>query len=67
MTIEIGTEFKNRKGQACKVTDILKTYNSKNDLVKVRYVVEHQLMGQAVIDNDVLEITIQKGFYQEVA
>lgn len=45
----------------CTVVDILQTYNSKNDLVKIRYVSEHQFLGQIVTDNDVLETTIARG------
>jgi hypothetical protein len=48
----------------CAVTDILKTYNSKGELVKIRYVAEHQFMGQTVTDRDVVETTIAMGAYE---
>lgn len=45
----------------CTVTDILKTYNSKGDLVRIRYVSEHTFMGQTVVDTDICETTIARG------
>lgn len=61
---KIGTEFMMR-GHNCKIVDILKTYNSKNELVKTRYVVEHQLMGNTVTDYDVCETSIAIAFSTE--
>lgn len=46
---------------SCTVVDILKTYNSKDELVKIRYVATHKLLGQIVTDNDVVETTITMG------
>jgi len=45
----------------CTVTDILRTYNSKGELVKIRYVATHQFCGQLVTDVDVVETTIARG------
>jgi len=45
----------------CTVVDILRTYNSADDLVKVRYVATHEFMGQIIRDCDVLETTIAMG------
>jgi hypothetical protein len=60
---EIGTQYmegyKNKK--LCTVTDILKTYNSKGDFVKLRYVATHEFCGQAVTDYDVNQTTIARG------
>lgn len=59
-----GTKFKpicRKHAQVCTVTDILKTYNLANELVKVRYVASHEFLGQTVIDNDVVETTISRG------
>lgn len=42
------------------IIDILKTYNSKNELVKLRYVTTHYFMNQLITDRDVLELTIQR-------
>ncbi len=63
MEYSIGTQFKTR-GKAprlCTVTDILKTYNSAGELVKTRYVAQHDFMGQKVNDYDVVAITIAMG------
>lgn len=59
----IGQSFKTRgKGQRyCRVVDILKTYNCAGTLVKVRYVAEHEFMGQTIRDEDVCETTISMG------
>jgi hypothetical protein len=59
----IGTEFRTR-GKApklCTVIDILRTFNSSGELVRVRYVATHELIGQTVTDSDVLETTIAMG------
>ena len=59
----IGTKFKTRgKVQhICTVVDILKTYNSKGELVQVRYVATHEFMGQTVTERDVVGATIAMG------
>lgn len=62
--ITIGTKFK-KPGQVHRigtVIDIHKTYNSKNELVKTRYVATHSFLNQIVTDYDVVAVTIQKGF-----
>lgn len=59
----VGTTFK-RRGKhpcLCTVVDILKTYNSKGALVRLRYVVIHEFMGQIVTEQDVCEATIAMG------
>lgn len=64
MEIKIGTQFikVGRKRQDVEtVIDIYKTYNSKGELVKTRYVCQHTLMGQVVTDYDVLATTIKMG------
>ena len=60
----IGTKFKTRHKHPkfCTVVDIHKTYNSKNELVKVRYVTTHEFLGQTVTDHDITETTIAMGF-----
>ncbi len=45
----------------CTVVDVLKTYNKAGELVKTRYVSEHEFLGQTVIDRDVCETTILRG------
>jgi hypothetical protein len=70
MTIKIGTKFIKQRGKLTNkervetVTDILKTYNSVGELVKTRYVAEHDFLGQKVTDNDVCLITILKGLVE---
>ena len=48
----IGTRFTPRGGKKPKpeetVEDILKTYNAKDELVKIRYVCSHEFCGQRV-------------------
>lgn len=59
----IGTQFKTRgkHPRLCTVIDILKTYNSKGEHVQTRYVATHELMGQTLIDRDVVRTTIAMG------
>lgn len=62
-TIEIGdTYLSNGKSKRlCTVSDIYKTYNSKNELVKTSYVAFHLFNGQTVTEHDVCKVTIQRG------
>ena len=59
----IGTKFKTRGKfpKLCTVKDILRTYNSANELVSIRYVATHEFSGQTVIDNSVVATTIAMG------
>ena len=63
----IGTRFKTRgkHPRICEVTDVLKTYNNKGELVKVRYEAEHLFAGQYVKDHDVVAATIAMGLINE--
>lgn len=59
----IGTQFikvsaKGKRRDLCTVVDIYRTYNSEGKLVSLRYVAEHNFMGQNVMDYDVVETTI---------
>lgn len=67
MTYAIGTQYKTRGKQPrlCTVVDILRTYNSANELVKTRYVAQHEFMGQVVTDRDVCATTIAMGLVGE--
>lgn len=58
-----GTKFKTRHKQPrlCTVVDVLKTYNSAGELVKMRYVATHDFMCQTITDSDVVEATITMG------
>lgn len=59
----IGTQYKTRgkHPNVCTVTDVLKTYNSKGELVKTRYVSVHRFMGQTVTNHDVPGASIAMG------
>lgn len=67
MNIEIGTKFMTggKFPKKCTVIDIYKTYNSKNELVKTRYVAIHEFLGQTVTDYDVVQPTIGRGLIGE--
>lgn len=58
----IGTTFlsNGKRKDVCTVTDILKTYNNAGELVKIRYVAKHILLGQPVYDYDVVDPTIAR-------
>jgi hypothetical protein len=61
---KIGTRFKKiaRKNDGVwEVTDILKTYNSKNELVSIRYVATTEFLGQKMTDRDIVAVTIARG------
>lgn len=64
----IGTKYQVRRKNSINtytVTDILKTYNSKNELTKIRYVATHVFLGQTVTDHDVVPVTIARGIIYE--
>lgn len=60
---EIGTKYKTRHKtpKTCTVVDILRTYNSKEELISIRYVSTYEFLGQLVKDSDVVETTIMMG------
>ena len=64
---KIGTKYKTsgKNSKECTVIDILKTYNSKNELVSIRYVSEHDFLGQRVTNKDVVAVTIARGLISE--
>lgn len=59
----VGTQFMTRgkAGRLCTVTDFHVTRNLAGDVVKVRYVATHPLMGQEITDSDVPETTVAMG------
>ena len=59
----IGTQFKTRGKypRVCTVTDIWRTYNAADELVRVRYVATHEFLGQTITDCDVCDTTIAMG------
>jgi hypothetical protein len=60
---KIGQQFKTRGKfpKICTIRDIWKTYDSKGELVRLRYVATHELIGQLVWDRDVCETTVAMG------
>lgn len=58
MKYNIGFEYTDRNKRLCKIIDYYITYNINNDIVKERYVVERRLLGQVIIDNDVIQTSI---------
>lgn len=63
----IGRKFKTRgkHPKICTVVDKWETYNQAGELVKTRYVAEHEFLGQTVVTYDVLCVTILRGEIQE--
>ena len=58
----IGQRFKTR-GKApreCIVVDILRTYNTAGELVRLRYLTQHEFLGQTITAEDA-ETTIAMG------
>ena len=45
----------------CTVIDKHTTTNSAGEVVKVRYVSVHEFLGQKVVNEDVVSVTIQRG------
>lgn len=66
MEYAIGTKYLTRGKfpRLCTVIEILKTYNSKSELVKIRYISEHEFLGQMVVDNDVALASIAMGIFE---
>lgn len=61
MKYPIGTKYTLKRpkySRKCTVVDHYKTYNLAGELVKERYVCSHELLGQTVIEHDVVETTI---------
>ena len=60
----IGQQFvtRGKVPRLCTVTDILRTYNARDELIRVRYVATHMgALGQAVTDHDVTETAVAMG------
>lgn len=62
---KIGTKFyaRGKSRRECEVIDVWKTYCSKGELVKIRYVVAHEFCGQILVNRDVCGTTIAMGLY----
>lgn len=66
----IGTQFipQGRKhARLHTVVDVWKTFNSKGELVRIRYVATHETAGQTVTDYDVGGTTIAMGMVTAMA
>lgn len=62
----VGQQYKTmgKNPRVCTVVDIHKTYNLAGEMVKLRYVSQHEFCGQVMIDSDVVETTITRGFIE---
>jgi hypothetical protein len=65
----IGQQYRTRgkSPKLCTVVDILRTVNSRGEVVKLRYVAMHDSCGQLITDYDVREITIAMGITKEAS
>ena len=64
----IGQKFIDRRRLSARehtVVDVLRTFNSKDELVSLRYVTTFKLLGQDVTCNDILDITIARCLARE--
>lgn len=59
----IGTKFHpvGCKQGVHEVIDILRVFNSKNELVRIEYVVAHRFCGQTVVSSNFVATTIARG------
>lgn len=59
----VGTQYRTRgrHPRLCTITDVLRTYNGRGELVALRYVSEHEFCGQLVVEKDVVETTVAMG------
>lgn len=60
---KIGQQYKTmgKHPKVCTIIDIHKTYNTSGEMVKLRYVSQHEYLGQTLKDDDVVETTIARG------
>ena len=61
----IGTTYTptGKGARLCTVRDYHRTYNNAGDLVRFRYVVTRELLGQTITDSDVIHTTIARALY----
>ena len=63
----IGTTFKKvgrKHTQVETIVDVLFTRNLKGDLVRIRYISEHEFLGQKIKDCDVIHTTVSRGLIE---
>ena len=60
--IKIGTKFlsSGKNKRVCEVVDILRTYNSKKELIKTTYIEQHDFCGQN-IKSEIVAVSVQRG------
>ena len=65
MEYPIGTKFMSlgKTPYECTVIDVLKTYNSKNELVRIGYESAHEFLGQIVTEHNLLAASIARGIF----
>jgi len=59
----LGKQFKTRgkHPKLCTVVDVHKTYNRDGELIRTRYVSQHEFLGQTVTTYDIPSVTILRG------
>jgi hypothetical protein len=59
----IGTQYwtRGKAKRLCTVTDVFRTYNSKDELVSITYESQHAFCGQMVTERNVVATTIAMG------
>ncbi len=59
----LGKQFKTRgkHPKLCTVVDVHKTYDKDGELVRTRYVSQHEFLGQTVTTYDIPSVTILRG------
>ena len=65
MEYPIGTKFMSfgKYPNECTVVEVLKTYNSKNELVEVSYNATHDFLGQEITHKWLPEASIARGAF----
>ena len=65
MEYPIGTKFMSlgKSPYECTVIDVLKTYNSKNELVRIGYEAAHEFLGQIVTEHNLPAASIARGIF----
>ena len=62
----IGTVYNERVNKTlsreCTIVDILRVYNKDNNLIDIRYVAVHPMLGQLITNYDVCATTIARNF-----
>ena len=59
----LGKQFKTRgkHPKLCTVVDVHKSYDKDRELVRTRYVSQHEFLGQTVTTYDIPSVTILRG------